>query len=88
MKISGVVSKVQAGSVFITTSRGQVTLPPAGDLKALKVGEAVNVWINERTTVIAVHPVGAELHEEQTKAQSDDRRTTHGTTTIDPGLTF
>ncbi|HJU05413.1 MAG TPA: hypothetical protein VJ692_09700 [Nitrospiraceae bacterium] len=88
LKVSGVVSKVESGSVLIATPRGQIALSPAGALKTLKVGEAVNVWLNERTTVIAVRPVDVTAHgKEQTGTQPDDR-VSIDRPAVDPGLIF
>ena len=63
LEVRGVISKIASGILFVKTSWGTMTVAPDSDLKGIKVGEEVNVWVNENNTVIDVHRKGnAGLH--------------------------
>lgn len=78
MKVSGVVSKVQSGLVKVKTPWGSMTFSLPGSEK-LKVGEEVEMQVNENNAVIDVHRKGepAHLHRYISGAlvyTADDRR--------------
>ena len=60
MKVSGVVSKTQSGLVTVKTSWGSMTFSLPGSEK-LKVGEEVEMQVNENNAVIDVHRKGGRL---------------------------
>ncbi len=62
MKVSGVVSKVQASHIVIKTPWGQMTIASAASPKNLEVGEEVEMWVNETNAVIDVHRKGDPSH--------------------------
>lgn len=62
MKVSGVVSKVQSGVVFVKTPWGQIAASSPDGLKGLEVGEEVEMWVNENNAVIDVHRKGDPNH--------------------------
>jgi hypothetical protein len=61
MKVSGVVSKVQSGLVTVKTSWGSMTFSLPGSEK-LKVGEEVDMQVNNNNAVIDVHRKGEAVH--------------------------
>lgn len=61
MKVSGVVSKVQSGLVHVKTQWGSMTFSLPGSDK-LKVGEEVEMQVNENNAVIDVHRKGEPAH--------------------------
>lgn len=61
MKVSGVVSKIQSGLVHVKTSWGSMTFSLPGSDK-LKVGEEVEMQVNENNAVIDVHRKGEPAH--------------------------
>ncbi len=89
VKVSGVVSKVQSDTLFIKTPRGQMTAS-AGGLKDLKIGDAVDVWVNESNTVIEVHRASVKMNvRERPPMKSAHRSGADAVVTkIDPGLIF
>ncbi|CUS32550.1 hypothetical protein [Candidatus Nitrospira nitrificans] len=60
-KVSGVVSKVQSGLIHVKTSWGSMTFSLPGSEK-LKVGEEVEMQVNENNAVIDVHRKGEPAH--------------------------
>ncbi len=66
MKVSGVVSKIQSGVVFVKTTWGQMRLQSAfpGGLENIEVGEELDMQVNENNTVIDVRRKGepAQAH--------------------------
>jgi hypothetical protein len=78
MKVSGVVSKVQSGLVHVKTSWGSMTFSLPGSEK-LKVGEEVEMQVNENNAVIDVHRKGEPAHSHRYVSgaltyTADDRR--------------
>ncbi len=61
IKVSGVVSKVQSGLAHVKTSWGSMTFSLPGSEK-LKVGEEVEMQVNENNAVIDVHRKGEPAH--------------------------
>jgi hypothetical protein len=61
MKVSGVVSKIQSGLVHVKTPWGSMTFSLPGSEK-LKVGEEVQMQVNENNAVIDVHRKGEKGH--------------------------
>ncbi|MDN5941794.1 MAG: hypothetical protein L0H94_07930 [Nitrospira sp.] len=61
MKVSGVVSKVQSGLVTVKTSWGSMTFSLPGS-ENLKVGEEVDMQVNNNNAVIDVHRKGEAAH--------------------------
>lgn len=61
MKVSGVVSKMQSGLVTVKTSWGSMTFSLPGSEK-LKVGEEVEMQVNNNNAVIDVHRKGEMTH--------------------------
>ena len=61
-KLTGVVSKVQSGVVFVQTPVGQVTLSSKfvekGGVVDAKIGEEVTMWVNENNIVVDVYKKG------------------------------
>ncbi len=55
MKISGVVSKVQAGLVTVRTPTGHFTVGLKAINAVCKVGDRVTMYVNEGNTVIDIH---------------------------------
>ncbi|MGH7259553.1 MAG: hypothetical protein ACREI9_02585 [Nitrospiraceae bacterium] len=62
MKVSGVVSKVQAGRTTIKTPWGSMTIASDSGPKNLEVGEEVEMQVNENNAVIDVHRKGEPAH--------------------------
>jgi hypothetical protein len=62
MKVSGVVAKVQSGQVTVKTSWGQMTISSTAGPENLKVGEEVEMQVNEENIVIDVHRKGEPTH--------------------------
>lgn len=62
MKVSGVVSKVQAGQVTVKTPWGQMVISSSTAPPNLKVGEEVEMQVNENNAVIDVHRKGEKAH--------------------------
>lgn len=62
MKVSGVVSKVQAGIVTVKTLWGSMNFSSASGPQKLEVGEEVEMQVNENNAVIDVHRKGAPAH--------------------------
>ena len=62
MTVDGVVSKVQADQVTVKTSWGHIVVSSATAPKQLKVGEEVEMMVNENNTVIDVHRKGEKGH--------------------------
>jgi len=62
MKVSGVVSKVQADQVTVKTAWGQMIISSATAPKNLKVGEEVEMQVSENNAVIDVHRKGDKSH--------------------------
>ena len=61
IRVSGVVSKVQSGLIHVKTSWGSMTFSLPGSEK-LKVGEEVEMQVNENNAVIDVHRKGEPSH--------------------------
>jgi len=55
MKLSGVVSKVQAGLVTVKTPTGHFTVGLKAINAVCKVGDRVTMFVNEGNTVIDIH---------------------------------
>ncbi len=89
VKVSGVVSKVQSGALFIKTSRGQMTAS-AGGLKGFKIGDEVDVWMNESNTVIEVRRASVKMNVRERPLMKSAHRSgaDAAVTKIDPGLIF
>lgn len=62
MKVDGVVSKVQPGQVTVKASWGNIVISSATAPKNLKVGEHVEMQVNENNAVIDVHRKGQKGH--------------------------
>jgi hypothetical protein len=62
MKVSGVVSKVQSGLATVKTSWGSMTIASTFTPEHLKVGEEVEMQVNENNAVIDVHRKGDRTH--------------------------
>lgn len=62
MTVDGVVSKVQADQVTVKTSWGHIVISSATAPKKLKVGEEVEMMVNENNNVIDVHRKGEKGH--------------------------
>jgi len=62
MKVDGTVSKVQSDQVTVKTSWGHVVISSATAPKNLKVGEEVEMQVNENNAVIDVHRKGEKGH--------------------------
>lgn len=62
MKVDGTVSKVQSDQVTVKTSWGHMVISSATAPKELKVGEDVEMQVNENNTVIDVHRKGEKGH--------------------------
>lgn len=58
MKLSGVVSKIESGLVFVTTPTGRVAVSSKAIRAVCKVGDKVTMWVNEGNVVIDVHKEG------------------------------
>lgn len=58
LKLTGVVTKVKSGVVFVKTPVGQVTVPAKGGLKETKEGDDLTLWVNENNVVIDVRKKG------------------------------
>lgn len=58
MKLSGVVSKIESGLVFVTTPTGRLTVSSKAIRAVCKVGDKVTMWMNEGNVVIDVHKEG------------------------------
>lgn len=58
MKVDGTVSKVQSDQVMVKTSWGHMVISSATAPKNLKVGEQVEMQVNENNAVIDVHRKG------------------------------
>jgi hypothetical protein len=88
-KVSGVVSKMQSGVVFIKTPRGQKTTSTSG-IEDLKLGEEVDVWVNASNTVIEVRRAGVKMNVGERPRTKSNRRSGADTaaTRIEPGLIF
>jgi uncharacterized protein YacL (UPF0231 family) len=57
-KVSGVISKIHAGRISVTTSWGRMSIQSDALAKA-KVGDEITVWVNESNVVIDAYPQGA-----------------------------
>ncbi|MDE3039800.1 MAG: hypothetical protein KGJ82_04400 [Nitrospirota bacterium] len=62
MKVSGVVSKVESGLTTVKTPWGHMVISSATAPKNLKVGEEVEMQVNENNAVIDVHRKGQTGH--------------------------
>lgn len=62
MKVSGVVSKVQDDRITVKTSWGQMSISASSGPSNLKVGEEVEMQVNEGNIVIDVHRKGEPSH--------------------------
>lgn len=62
MKVNGVVSKVQSDQVTVKTSWGHMVISSTTAPKNLKVGEEVEMQVNENNAVIDVHRKGEPAH--------------------------
>jgi hypothetical protein len=62
MKVSGVVSKVQDDRITVKTSWGQMSISASSGPANLKVGEEVEMQVNEGNIVIDVHRKGEPSH--------------------------
>ena len=62
MKVSGVVSKVESGLTTVKTSWGHMVISSTTAPKNLKVGEEVEMLVNENNAVIDVHRKGQTGH--------------------------
>ena len=62
MKVDGTVSKVQSDQVTVKTSWGHMVISSATAPKNLKVGEEVEMQVNENNAVIDVHRKGEKGH--------------------------
>ena len=62
MKVTGVVSKIQSGLIYMETPVGTLHLTSKSGVRdghpALKVGDTVTVWVNEDNIVLDVHKKG------------------------------
>ncbi|WP_447598294.1 hypothetical protein [Nitrospira sp. Nam80] len=62
MKVTGVVSKVQADLITVKTPWGQMRISSSTAPKNLEVGEEVEMQVNENNAVIDVHRKGDPSH--------------------------
>jgi uncharacterized protein YuzE len=62
MKVSGTVTKVKSGMVFVKTPWGQVTFSVGDAPKEIKAGEDIEMIVNENNVVIDVHRKGDSVH--------------------------
>lgn len=62
MKVSGTVTKVKSGVVFVKTPWGQVTFSVGTAPKNIKVGEEIDMTVSENNVVIDVHRKGEPAH--------------------------
>lgn len=62
LKTSGVVTKVQPSHVTIKTPWGQMTIASTTGPQNLKVGEEVELHVNENNAVVDVHRKGEAVH--------------------------
>lgn len=62
MKVSGVVSNVQADLVTVKTPWGRLRIASANGPKNLEVGEEVEMQVNENNVVVDVHRKGESSH--------------------------
>ncbi|MDE3050937.1 MAG: hypothetical protein KGJ48_13685 [Nitrospirota bacterium] len=62
MKVSGVVSKVESGLTTVKTPWGHMVISSTTAPKNLKVGEEVEMLVNENNAVIDVHRKGQTGH--------------------------
>jgi hypothetical protein len=62
LKVSGVVTKVQPSHVTIKAPWGQITIASAAGPQNLKVGEEVEMQVNENNAVVDVHRKGEPAH--------------------------
>jgi len=62
MRVTGVVSKIQSGLIYVETPVGTLHLTSKSGIRdghpALKVGDTVTVWVNEDNIVVDVHKKG------------------------------
>jgi len=62
MRVTGVVSKIRSGLIYVQTPVGTLHLTAKAGLRAnhpaLKVGDKVTVWVNEDNMVTDVHKKG------------------------------
>lgn len=57
-KVNGVISKILAGRISVTTSWGHMNIQ-SDALADAKVGDEITVWVNENNVVIDAYPKGA-----------------------------
>src|SRR5438093_12547007 len=60
MNVSGEITKIQSGIVFVKTSVGQLTMSAKG-LHNPQVGQEVVMWVNGDNAVIDVHKKGESI---------------------------
>lgn len=58
LKVTGVVSKVQSDVVYAKTPWGHRIIGTAKDLRDLRVGDRVAIWLNEDNSIVDVHRDG------------------------------
>lgn len=89
-RVAGVVSKVHSGLLLIQTPEGQMAVSSRRGPGDLKVGEQVEMQMNEHDAVIVVHRIRAEKNQAQRpQLKLDSQGRGQGTgKTGDPGLIF
>ncbi|SRR6266545_5282838 len=55
MKVSGVISQIRSGLVFVKTPWGYRTVPSNNGLTDAKVGDEIIISVDKNNMVIAVH---------------------------------
>ena len=70
MEVSGVVSQVRGGTIFVETPWGQMTVSAPNGLEELNIGEEATISLNANNAVIDVHRKGDshQLHRQITEA--------------------
>jgi hypothetical protein len=58
MKVSGMVTNIKSGTVFVKTSWGQLTFSTGDAPKNIKAGEEIEMTLSENNVVIDVHRKG------------------------------
>jgi len=78
LKVSGTVSSIHSGMVFVKTSFGVLTLHNPSRRQMVKHGDRVNLWVDEDDYVIDVHSPTDGVHHRIIRGRAsyvDDERT-------------
>lgn len=78
VKVSGTVSAIRSGIVFVKTPFGVLTLHHPSRRRILKPDDQVSLWVDEDNYVIDVHGVGDGWHHRMIRGMAsyvDDERT-------------